>query len=172
MDHLIQADKSRSPQFTAPLAVWRYKSMRELRLIDDTSPGTFMPTSSAQNGLADVDTKAAITSLVRGLIEQSHHKFVVERRQQHRHPLTTPVNITPLGADQQPLGDEFPALTYDISTAGLSFLHTTPVEHRYLLVRFPQAAFSSLGLIVEVLRSTETGPFWIIAGRFRTIRPS
>src|SRR5690348_12302708 len=131
-----------------------------------------MPITFAPDGLAYADTKEAITSLVRGLIEQSHHEFVVERRQQHRHPLTTPVNITPLGQDQQPLGDEFSALTYDISTAGISFLHTTPVEHRYLMVRFPQVAPGPRGLVVEVLRWTEAGPFWIIAGRFRTILPS
>jgi len=112
------------------------------------------------------DTKQSLDNLVGALLEESHRDVFVERRRRHRHPLSKPVNVTPLSEDCQPLGNEIPALTHDISTAGISILNVAPIEHRYLMLRFPGELRPPRAAMVEVVRHERAGPLWIIAGKF------
>jgi hypothetical protein len=74
------------------------------------------------------------------------------------------LSVAPIENGQQ--GLEFPAVTHDISSRGISFLSDNPVDCKYLLVKFPEYDRRQ-AVIVEVLRQTKIGPFTMIAGMFR-----
>ena len=117
-----------------------------------------------QNGLAYADSQEAIKDLICGLIDESHHEFFVERRRNYRHSLAILLSVAPIENGQ--LGSEFPAVTHDISSRGISFLYDSPVDCKYLFVRFPEYNRRQ-ALVVEVLRQTKIRPFTMIAGMFR-----
>jgi hypothetical protein len=117
-------------------------------------------------GLTFAETGEAITSLIRDLIDQAQKDFVVDRRRERRCPLLTPVTVLPVGR----LAAAFAAVTHDISTRGISLLHTGPVDDHYLYLQFPESPQGSLTVVMEVLRRRKIGPLWEIAGNFRVKR--
>jgi hypothetical protein len=119
-----------------------------------------------KTGLTFAETSEAITFLIRDLIDGAQKDFIVERRREHRHPLTTPVTVLPVGR----LAAAFLAVTRDVSTKGISFLHTAPVDDHYLYLQFPESPQGSLTVVMEVLRRRKIGPLWEIAGSFRVKR--
>ena len=110
------------------------------------------------------DSKEAIEDVVRGLIDESQREYIVDRRSERRHSLAVRLGVTPI--ENGKLATEFAAVTHDISTRGISFLHDSLVECKHLLLRFPD--YNRQALVVEVLRQTEIGPFKMVAGRFST----
>ena len=116
-----------------------------------------------QNGLGYADSKEAIKAVVRGLIDEAQHEYIVDRRKYHRHPIAILIRATPIKDGKH--GAEFKAITHDIASGGLSFVHNAVVNEPYLLLRFPD--YNQQPLIMEVLRQTQIGPFWMIAGKFR-----
>jgi hypothetical protein len=127
-----------------------------------------MPSATEHDNseLIYADSRAAINVLVKELIDEAQREFVADRRREHRFPLSMLVNVVPIGKTGRPLASGFAAVTRDVSARGISFLHTGPVEAEYLFLRFPQASFHPQALVMEVLRRTEIGPFWVIAGKF------
>lgn len=108
--------------------------------------------------------QATITALVRGLIDDAQKDFVVDRRREHRFPLSVPLTVTPVGNAIQP-SEEFVAVTRDISTRGISFFQIDPVDDHYVSIRFGESAVK---VVIEVLRCRKIGPLWEIAGKFLT----
>ena len=124
-----------------------------------------MATSTEQNGLVYSSSQEEILDIVCGLIDESQREYLYDRRKHDRHSLAVLIKATPI-KDGRRLGTEFEALTHDISAGGLSFVYNTPIEEQFLLLRFP--GFNQRSIILEVLRQTKMGPFWMIAGRFQT----
>src|SRR5436190_12379865 len=124
-----------------------------------------METTATQNGtgLEFAETGEAISSLIRDLIDGSQKDYILDRRRESRHPLATPVTVLPVGR----LADAFVAVTRDVSTKGISFLHTAPVDDHYLYLQFPESPQGSLTVVLEVLRRRRIGSLWEIAGNFR-----
>ncbi len=123
-----------------------------------------MSITAQQNELGYAESNEAIKAVVRGLIDESQHDYIVDRRKYHRHSIAVLVHATPIKDGK--LGAEFKAITHDIASGGLSFVHTALVNGPYLLLRFPD--FNQPPLVIEVIRQTQIGPFWMIAGKFRT----
>jgi hypothetical protein len=117
-----------------------------------------------RNGLVYADTKEAINSVVRGLIDEAQREYIVDRRRERRQSLAILLNVAPIKDEQ--LGTEFAAVTHDIATRGMSFLHNSPIDAPYLFLRFPEFN-DRQALILEVLRQTQIGPFYMIGGKFR-----
>lgn len=105
-----------------------------------------------------------IISLVRGLIDDEQRDSITDRRRVHRHPLSVPVIARPIG-DRQ-MADGFVGVTRDISTRGVSFFHTAPVNEHYLSLHFPESRQSTEAVTVEVIRCRKLGPLYEIAGTF------
>jgi hypothetical protein len=124
-----------------------------------------METTTTQNGtgLTFAENGEAIATLIRDLIDGAQKDYIVDRRRESRHPLATPVAVLPVGR----LAAAFVAVTRDVSTKGISFLHTAPVEDHYLYLQFPESPQDSLTVVLEVLRRRRIGPLWEIAGNFR-----
>jgi hypothetical protein len=117
-----------------------------------------------RNGLVYADSKEAINSVVRGVIDEAQREYIVDRRREHRRSLAILVNAAPIKDGQ--LGTEFAAVTHDISARGISLLHDSRIDEPYLFLRFPEFK-DRQALILEVLRQTQIGPYWLIAGKFR-----
>jgi hypothetical protein len=123
-------------------------------------------TTQNGTGLTFAETGAAVTSLIRDLIDGSQKDYILDRRRERRHPILTPVMVLPVGR----LAAAFEAVTRDVSTRGISFLSTAPIDEHYVYLQFPESPLSSLTLVVEVLRCRKIGPLWEIAGSFRVKR--
>ena len=108
--------------------------------------------------------KQRINSLVRRLIDDAQKDFVVDRRREHRHPVSVPVIVRPIG--DRHMTDGFVAVTRDISTRGVSFFHTAPINYHYLTLHFPESQQSTEAVTIEVLRCHKIGPLFEIAGKF------
>jgi hypothetical protein len=78
-----------------------------------------------------------------------------EKRSKPRRQVTAPLIVQPLNEKSQPLGEPFRALTRDISTEGIGFLHTRKVDAPLaaLEIENPQAPDQSkMQILVEVRR--------------------
>jgi hypothetical protein len=117
-------------------------------------------------GLTSAESKEAITSLVRELIDEAQQDFIVDRRRDRRYPLFVPVTVTPVGEASRRLNSTFVAVTRDVSAGGISFLHTSPVDDHYLYLRFTESRLDAAAIVIEVLRRRQVGPLWDIAGKF------
>jgi hypothetical protein len=123
-----------------------------------------MSATIERNGLVYAETREEILDVVCGLIDEAQRDYIFDRRKHDRHPLAIAVNVTPI--EDSRLGTEFDALTHDISAGGLSFVYNARIDKPYLLLRFPD--FDQPPLLLEIVRQKQIGPFWMIAGRFRT----
>jgi hypothetical protein len=107
--------------------------------------------------------KQKIISLIRGLIDEEQKAPSVDRRHKRRHTLSVPVIVRPVG--DCPMAEEFVGVTRDISTIGISFFHTAPVNEHYLRLHFPESPYSAEGVTIEVARCRKIGPLYEIAGK-------
>jgi hypothetical protein len=123
-----------------------------------------MNTTTEQNGFGFADSKEEILGVVCGLIDEAQREYVYDRRKHDRHSLAILVNATPIIDGR--LGEPFKAVTHDISAGGLSLICNELIDDPILLLRFP--GFNQPPLIVEVIRQTQIGPFWKVAGKFQT----
>ena len=112
------------------------------------------------------EKKEVITAFIRELIDDAQKAFIADRRREPRYPLSVPVAITPVGEARRQLTGAFDAVTRDISTSGISFLHTSLVNDHYLNLRFTEARPDAPTIVIEVLRRRKIGPLWEIAGKF------
>jgi hypothetical protein len=112
------------------------------------------------------ENKEVITAFIRGLIDDAQKAFIADRRRELRHPLSVPVTVTPVGDANRRLTGAFVAVTRDISTTGISFLHTNLVNDHYLNLRFTESRPDAPTIVIEVLRRRKIGPLWEIAGKF------
>ena len=94
------------------------------------------------------------------LLDQAARCTGAERREDQRHPLSVTLRVQPLDDDLQPLGKEFRVITRDVSTGGVGFVHTSPIEQRFL--RLVMADESHDELIVEVRHCTRVGELGLL----------
>jgi hypothetical protein len=112
------------------------------------------------------EKKRVITAFIRELIDDAQKSFIADRRSELRYPLSMPVTVTPVGEANRSPASEFVAVTRDISTNGVSFLHTSLVSDHYLNLRFTESRPDAPTIVIEVLRRRKIGPLWEIAGKF------
>jgi hypothetical protein len=108
--------------------------------------------------------------VIRKAIDDKEEDFIVDHRREGRHATLIPVIVVPVGEIGQ-LPPEFVAVVHDLSSRGISMLHTSTIEHNYLFLRFPEARVKTEGVALEVLRRRRIGPLWEIAGKFITAFP-
>lgn len=91
-----------------------------------------------------------------------------ERRSEKRFRITVPVLAKPIGEDLQSAGEPFVAVTKDISTRGLAFLHYEAIESKFLVVRLTDLGGRHLTGAIEVLRCRPLDRFFEVGGKFVT----
>lgn len=100
------------------------------------------------------------------LVEQvlSEPQEPSERRARERHKITMPVVAAPVDATRRSIGAAFTAISRDLSTSGLSILHSREVAAPFLIVemRFPSGR--RVRVVMKVVRCVPEGKFFCVAG--------
>ncbi len=87
-----------------------------------------------------------------------------EKRTRARHAITAVVVALPINAAGEPAGEAFKAVTRDLSTAGLSLLHTRMVKAKFLAIEILNGDGNPICAHLEVIRCQAVGQFYLIAG--------
>jgi hypothetical protein len=89
-----------------------------------------------------------------------------ERRQQTRYSMGVPVVAVPLRADFSIAGPALQMTTRDISQTGIALAHARFSDAPYYVIDFTAAGMELLQVLLKVLRVTNSGPTYEVAGRF------
>ena len=90
-----------------------------------------------------------------------------DRRTTQRRAVTVPVTVIPVNQDLEPTGEAFMAISRDISTDGMSFIHTRNVNDEYLALELvSRDGGDEMQVLMKVLRCETVGRFYEVAGRF------
>jgi hypothetical protein len=92
-----------------------------------------------------------------------------EKRSRERTLVTRDISITPLDDDLKPVKKTFRGQTKDISTTGVSFIHATPCDSKFVVVTIPKINEVDVELLFRVIRTEELdGSRYFTAGTFVT----
>ena len=116
-----------------------------------------------------------LVQFIQKLTEGVAPTFTVDRRTEPRWTIVMPVAVMPVDIRLRPNGEQFVAITRDISSRGLALYHTAEVPAKSLLaveLRNPQG--DTLQAVLEVLRCRADGPAFEIGGQFvvKSMRPT
>jgi hypothetical protein len=89
-----------------------------------------------------------------------------ERRQQIRYSIGVPVVAVPLLANFTIVGPAVRMMTRDISQSGIALAHARFSDAPYYVVDFTSAGIELLQALVKVLRVSNSGPTYEVAGTF------
>jgi hypothetical protein len=89
-----------------------------------------------------------------------------ERRQQTRYSIGVPVVAVPLRADFSIAGPAVRMTTRDISQSGMALAHARFSEVPYYVIDFTSAGIELLQVLLQVLRVSNSGPTYEVAGKF------
>jgi len=129
----------------------------------------YAPTQTSSGDTAD-ETNQQITSndflsLLTELTNASEQN-IGKRRKSRREPRSISLRIQPLDLDFCPDGEPFWAVSRDISSGGLGFVNSEPLQHEFVRIGlFDQAAT----MIARVCHSTSIGvkyPLFLVGVQF------
>ncbi len=106
----------------------------------------------------------ALAAFIQQMIGEG--QMFANRRSTARHQLVVPVTAVPVDVGFFPIGEPFTAITRDISTKGLSLIHTRAVRCERLVVELPNRSGAAIQLVLQVARCRALGRFYEIAGPF------
>jgi hypothetical protein len=89
-----------------------------------------------------------------------------ERRQQTRYSIGVPVVVVPLAADFTITGPAVKMMTRDISKSGVALVSARFSNAPYYVVDFTAAGIDLLQVLMKVLRVSNRGPNYEVAGKF------
>jgi hypothetical protein len=89
-----------------------------------------------------------------------------DRRQQTRYSIGVPVVAVPLRANFSIAGPGVRMTTRDISPSGIALAHTRFSEVPYYVIDFTAAGIELLQVLLKVLRVSNSGPTYEVAGKF------
>ena len=107
-----------------------------------------------------------ISAFVKRVTQDAHFYMGNEKRSEARYSMTVPVRVCQISHSFERVGDEFIAVTRDISTRGISFFHTSAVSEKWLSLELTSPEVGTMQAVIEVLRCRQVGPLFEIAGRF------
>jgi hypothetical protein len=110
-------------------------------------------------------TPEAMANLVRAAKAASEQDEHHEKRQYKRVPLVAHVAAMPLDDHNQPVGAPFMMMTRNISTVGISLIHSAPIKFKRLAIELQAASGGKIQLAVEILRCQKLGEFYEIGGK-------
>jgi hypothetical protein len=89
-----------------------------------------------------------------------------DRRQQTRYSIGVPVVAVPLRADFSLAGPAVRMTTRDISKTGIALAHARFTDVPYFVIDFTAAGIELLQVLLKVLRVSNNGPTYEVAGQF------
>jgi hypothetical protein len=89
-----------------------------------------------------------------------------DRRQQTRYSIGVPVVAVPLRTNFSIAGTPVQMTTRDISPSGIALAHTRFCDSPYYVIDFTSAGIELLQVLLRVLRVSNCGPTYEVAGKF------
>jgi hypothetical protein len=125
-------------------------------------------TGSTAGQIAEALPPERVVNFVRRVIRGEKFYGGPERRVHLRYPITIPVRATPLNDAEEPVGEPFLGITRDISIEGLCMYHMQSVKEKLLQLELTSPNREQISVLLEVVRCKAVGPFFEIAGRFKS----
>ncbi len=114
---------------------------------------------------ADLDQPTPkMVQFVNALVEADAGSDSDQRSRQRFH-MASAVPALCLNEDDIPVGEAFLIMTRNISTNGISLVHTDPIETRKLAIQLVGASDETIQLILEVVRCRPIDEYYDIGGR-------
>jgi len=92
---------------------------------------------------------------------------VGRRRRTPRTQMVADVTVIPLDTDFCPIGPPFIACTKNASTGGICLYHLKRAPSPFLYIEIESIDSQPMKAVMKVLRQTQVGRFWEIAGKIR-----
>lgn len=120
-----------------------------------------------QLSLEGVDTAPeSVRRFVERLTQQAEPTVGFERRKNARFRVAKPILVVPVNENNKPIGPPFQAMTRDLSSAGVSFIHTRSTTARRMVAELTCPRGETKQLAMEVLRCRPWSHLYEIAGRW------
>jgi hypothetical protein len=87
-----------------------------------------------------------------------------ERRKHPRYRIVKPIVVVPVNENNEPVGRAFEAISRDLSTGGISFIHTRAAKASRMVVELTGAQGDRKQLAIQILRCRPWNHFYEIAG--------
>lgn len=99
-------------------------------------------------------------------LRSEERDYFHEQRRARRHPLGTLFSSVVLDEKFQPAGEQFLAVTLNISSGGLCIIHDRAIPEPYIALEICAKGIETSQFVLKILRRTGAGKFFKIAGRF------
>lgn len=106
----------------------------------------------------------SIQVFVERLTKQGTPVVEFERRKHPRYRIVKPLVVVPVDEKNRPVGRAFEAISRDLSTGGISFIHTRAAKSSRMVVELTGAQGDRKQLAIQVLRCRPWNHFYEIAG--------
>jgi hypothetical protein len=123
-----------------------------------------MPRIEFHVGQFVVETTPEISKIIKQLTLEEG--AFAERRREERYPVSIAIPAIAVDEKYRPLGEAFQVLTRDVSTRGISLIHTEPVKAQFLAIELPVPEGAKTQLVIRVLRCRPVERFYEIGGQF------
>lgn len=107
-----------------------------------------------------------VVAFVNRLVTEHTEYEGPERRATRRKPLSVPVEVQGLDDDFGVMGQPFSAMTTDISGGGIGFIHSEPLDFKYIGLTLRVRSGDEIQLIASIRHCTHIDEFYEIGGRF------
>ena len=108
----------------------------------------------------------AIADFVERAIRNSKYYDGPDIRSERRYAVSLRVAAAPVDEQLNKIGEEFIAMSRDISSSGIAIYHTRGVSDRFLALELTAASGEKMRVLLQVLRCRPAGLFYEIAGKF------
>lgn len=115
---------------------------------------TFLTSASDDGCCRNEEPRSTCHPLARHLLERAVGPDLGDRREALRSAVSMAILVHPLDTNLCLIDDEFGAITRDVSSSGLAFVHANPLDYRFLRVRLPNQERS---MTVEVTYCAPAG---------------
>ena len=107
-----------------------------------------------------------VCAFVKDITTDAHFYMGNEKRTEARYAVLLEVNAFAINHSYEQTGQEFRAVTRDISTRGISLLTAAPVNEKWLALELTVPGRPTTRTVMQVLRCRPAGPFFEVAGEF------
>lgn len=107
-----------------------------------------------------------VVAFVNRLVNEHIEYDGPERRATRREPISVPVEVQGLDGDFRVVGQPFSVMTTDISGGGIGFVHSEPIEFKYIGLKLRVRSGDEFQLVASVRHCTRNDEFYEIGGRF------
>jgi len=105
------------------------------------------------------DSLPQLMSFVQRKLRDASHAGP-DRRNSRRDELIVPTTVQPINEDFCPIGTPFLAVTRNISTLGIGFVHCDEISEELVALHLHESGMTESSIVAEIVWSNTDGPFY------------